>query len=109
LETQLSGIIIKTTKVTTMKIEWDAIKAVSNKTKHGVSFDLATRVFFDPCRIETHDQWEDYGEDRWATIGIVDPAVLYVVYTVRDGDTIRIISARKANEKERKQYRQANP
>ena len=92
-----------------MKFEWDAVKAVSNKTKHGVSFDLATRVFFDPCRIETHDQWEDYGEDRWATIGIVDPAVLYVVYTVRDGDTIRIISARKANEKERKQYRQANP
>jgi uncharacterized DUF497 family protein len=66
-------------------------------------------VFFDPCRIETHDQWGGYGEDRWATLGLVDPALLYVVYTVRDGDTIRIISARKANEKERKQYRQANP
>jgi uncharacterized DUF497 family protein len=108
LSAPLLVLSLKTTKVTTMKFEWDATKAIGNKTKHGVNFDLATRVFFDPCRIETHDQWEDYGEDRWATIGLVDPAVLYVVYTVRDGDTIRIISARKANEKERKQYRQAN-
>ncbi|NOS87337.1 MAG: hypothetical protein HOP34_02140 [Methylococcaceae bacterium] len=58
--------------------------------------------------IETHDQSHDYGEDRWATMGMVNHAVLYVVYTVRDGDTIRLISARKANEKERKQYDQAH-
>lgn len=92
-----------------MNFEWDADKASSNKAKHGVSFDLAARVFLDPYRIEAYDNREHYGEDRWATIGIVDPAVLYVVYTVRDGDTVRLISARKANEKERKQYRQAHP
>lgn len=91
-----------------MNFEWDGTKAANNQIKHGISFDLAARVFFDPYRIEAHDQKEGYGEDRWATIGIVDPAFLYVVYTVRDGDTIRIISARKANEKERQQYHQAN-
>ena len=88
--------------------EYDSAKAASNVLKHGVSFELATRVFFDPFRIEAHDQSENYGEDRWATIGMVDYGVLYVVYTVRDGDTIRLISARKANEKERKHYHQAN-
>ncbi|PAT32120.1 hypothetical protein CLI92_06230 [Vandammella animalimorsus] len=53
---------------------------------------------------------QDYGEDRWATIGLFWSALLYVVYTVRDdGKTIRLISARKANGKEAKQYREANP
>ena len=100
---------MKTTEVTTMNFDWDDIKACSNKAKHGVSFDTAARVFLDPLRIETYDNQESYGEDRWATIGVAAQAVLYVVYTVRDGDTIRLISARKANERERKQYRQANP
>lgn len=91
-----------------INFEFDPIKAARNQTKHGVSFELAVRVFFDPLRIETHDHSENYGEDRWATIGMVHHSVLYVVYTVRDGDTIRLISARKANDKERKQYHQAN-
>jgi len=92
-----------------MDFEWDADKAASNELKHGVSFDTAARVFLDPCRIETCDAREDYGEDRWATIGFASPALLYVVYTIRHGETVRLISARKANEKERRQYRQANP
>ncbi|MCX7097309.1 MAG: BrnT family toxin [Methylococcales bacterium] len=91
-----------------INFEFDPTKATRNEAKHGVSFGLAVRVFFDPCRIESHDPSEEYGEDRWATIGMVNHAVLYVVYTVRDGDTIRLISARKANEKERKQYYQAH-
>lgn len=100
---------MKTTKVTTMDFDWDEFKANRNKARHGVSFDIAARVFLDPFRIETHDNRENYGEDRWVTIGVVVQIVLYVVYTVRDGDTIRLISARKANEKERKQYHQAHP
>ena len=48
-------------------------------------------------------------EDRWATIGLVAWSVLYVVYTVREEETIRIISARKAVSHEQKQYRKANP
>lgn len=92
-----------------MNFEWDITKSESNKAKHGVSFNFAARVFVDPYRLKTYDDRDWYGEDRWATIGFVDPALLYVVYTVRDGDTIRLISARKANEKERKQYRQVHP
>ena len=48
-------------------------------------------------------------EDRWATIGLVAWSILYVVYTVREEETIRIISARKAVPHEQKQYRKANP
>lgn len=92
-----------------MDFEWDADKAAQNLRKHGVQFSVAARAFFDPCRIEVYDEREGYREDRWITIGYADPALLYVVYTVRSGETIRLISARKANEQERKQYRQANP
>jgi len=63
-------------------------------------------VFLDPNRIETFDGREAYGEDRWKTIGLVNFAVLAVVYTVRnkDSETIRLISARKADTYERTQY-----
>jgi uncharacterized DUF497 family protein len=92
-----------------MKVEWDPTKAAKNLNKHAVAFEDAVRVFYDAGRIEMHDGRDSYGEDRWATIGLVYPAILYVVYTVRDGDTVRLISARKANAHEQKQYRQANP
>lgn len=91
-----------------MELEWDADKAARNLKKHGVSFEDAELVFHDAGRIETYDGREDYGEDRWATIGLACSTVLYVVYTIRHKDTIRLISARKADAKERKQYRQAN-
>ncbi len=91
-----------------MEFEWDAEKAASNLRKHGVAFEDAELVFCDLGRIETYDNREDYGEDRWATIGGVGPVLLYVVYTVRHEKIFRLISARKANESERKQYRKAN-
>lgn len=91
-----------------MEFEWDEAKAAANLRKHGVRFSVAIRALLDPDHVETYDGREDYGEDRWAAIGYVDPALLYVVYTIRHGDTYRLISARKANEQERKQYRQAN-
>lgn len=91
-----------------MELEWDADKAARNLMKHGVSFEDAAFVFYDSRRIEAYDGGEDYGEDRWATIGLACTAVLYVVYTVRDEDTVRLISARKADAEERKQYREAN-
>ena len=91
-----------------MDFEWDAGKAALNLRKHGVSFEDATRVFLDPNRIETFDGRDAYGEDRWKTVGMVEPALLAVVYTGRgnDGDTIRVISARKADAHERAQYRE---
>jgi len=91
-----------------MEFEWDAAKAARNLKKHGVSFEDAELVFYDPGRIETYDERGDYGEDRWATIGLAYTAILYVVYTVRHENTIRFISARKANADERKQYSEAN-
>lgn len=92
-----------------MELEWDAAKAAQNLKKHGVAFEDAALVFYDADRIEVYDDREDYGEERWATIGLACSAVLFVVYTIRYGDTIRLISARKANANERKHYREANP
>ena len=89
-----------------MEFEWDTSKAQSNQSKHGVCFEDAAQVFLDPNRIETFDGREVYGEDRWKTVGRVSLALLAVVYTVRgqDGETIRLISARKADAYERTQY-----
>ncbi len=55
-----------------MKFEWDSDKAQSNLRKHQVSFEEAARVFLDPNRIETFDGREDYSEDRWKTVGLVE-------------------------------------
>ena len=91
-----------------MEFEWNPDKAETNLRKHHVSFEDAARVFLDPNRIETFDGREAYGEDRWKTVGLVEPALLAVVYTVRgkDNDIIRLVSARKADTHERAQYRE---
>ena len=91
-----------------MEFEWHADKASSNLRKHGVSFEDAARVFLDPDRIETFDGRDPDGEDRWKTVGLVESALLAVVYTVRGkgSEIIRIISARKADANERSQYRE---
>ena len=91
-----------------MDFDWHPAKAEANLRKHGISFEDAVRVFVDAERIETYDGREPYGEDRWKTIGFAAPALLAVVYTVRDqdGEVIRLISARKADKNERTQYRE---
>ncbi len=93
-----------------MEFEWDPDKARRNLLKHGVAFEDAMHVFFDPRWVETYDGRESYGEDRWAIIGASEtwPMLLYVIYTVRNGSIIRLISARKANGIEQKRYREAN-
>jgi uncharacterized DUF497 family protein len=68
-----------------LRFSWGEHKNLTNQRKHRVSFEVAARVFVDANRIEQYDE-EDYGEDRWITIGIVGPALLAVVYTVRDED-----------------------
>lgn len=89
-----------------MEFEWNPDKAKTNLRKHHVSFEDAARVFLDLNRIETFDGREAYGEDRWKTVGLVAPALLAVVYTIRgENDAIlRLISARKADSHEREQY-----
>ena len=91
-----------------MEFEWDPSKGDANLRKHHVSFEDAARVFLDVQRIETRDDRENYGEDRWKAIRLVEPALLAVVYAIRgkDGNLIRLISARKADAHERAQYRE---
>jgi uncharacterized DUF497 family protein len=92
-----------------MELEWDADKAALNLQKHGVAFEDAQFIFYDAGRIERYDGREDYGEDRWVTVGFVYSRLLAVAYTVRDEETIRLISARKADSHEQNEYREANP
>ena len=91
-----------------MQFEWDPHKATTNFRKHRIRFETAIRVFLDPHRIETLDDTDDYGEERWKTIGLVEPDLLVVIYTFRgDNDQIiRMISARKAETYEKEQYRE---
>jgi len=89
-----------------LEFEWDEEKNESNLSKHGIDFEEAAKVFLDPWRQEWLDD-RGYGEDRWQSVGIATfPRVLFVVYTEREGDVIRIISARKATKREEKSYRQ---
>ncbi|MCL2007588.1 MAG: BrnT family toxin [Treponema sp.] len=85
-----------------MNFEWDPKKDRINKKIHGISFSTAKFVFNDTERWERYDSSHSEEEDRWQTIGLVDK-VLFVVYT-EQGDNIRIISARMADEKELRVY-----
>lgn len=88
-----------------MNYDWDEIKRDINLSKHGIDFFAATSVFEDTERIETIDDRIDYGEERVQVIGMARPGLLFVVYTERDkGDTYRIISARRANKREKALY-----
>ena len=86
-----------------LKFGWGRSKARSNYAKHGVSFDLAKGVFKDPFAVEFLDDRQDYGEQRFVIIGMVDDHLLYVAYTERN-EVIRIISARRATNYEEEAY-----
>ena len=82
---------------------WDSEKASINLSKHGVSFEVACQIFFDPfLRLEDASTGE---EERDAAIGLTeDWTLLFVVHILREGETIRIISARPATAPERRIY-----
>ena len=88
-----------------MEIGFDPDKRQTNLSKHGVDFLVAARVFLDPHRIDGADARRDYGEERQICVGKVDDRVYVVVYVERQ-QTLRIISARKANEREQRKYRE---
>jgi len=85
------------------KFEWDDIKEKINIAKHGISFKQATKVFKDDNKIISYDAIHSVYEKRYNLIGRINK-LYFVVYTVRHKDTIRIISARYANKKERDLY-----
>lgn len=85
-----------------MEFEWDAQKARLNLKKHGVNFSDTVAVFEDELAITICD--ESTHEERFITLGMdILDRILVVVYTFRR-DRIRIISARKASNREIKQY-----
>lgn len=94
-------------------IEWDDAKDEANYRKHGIRFEEAAWVFDDPLAVSVQDRIEN-GEQRWQTVGLVGGCLLllvaHTVYVEVHGvemEVIRIISARRADRKERKCYEQS--
>jgi uncharacterized DUF497 family protein len=91
-----------------LEFEWHKAKAKDNFRRHGVSFDLAKKVFQDPFAIDRLDDREEHGEVRFAIVGMAEGKVLlFVAYTERE-ERIRIISARRATQYEQDDYFQQN-
>ena len=87
-----------------MNFEWDENKRRSNQQKHSVDFADVTAVFFDEFTISIEDP-DHHNEQRFIAIGMSAKGdLVVVVYAYSDGDTIRIISARRADRPERKIY-----
>lgn len=85
-----------------MDFEWDQQKNNTNFEKHGLRFEDVSLVF-DGCTVTFEDDRNDYGEVRYITLGELEKRVVILVHTIR-GTRIRIISMRKANEREKKIY-----
>lgn len=93
----------------TFHFEWDAAKARSNLSKHGITFRLAMSVLRDPLAITLYDDEHSEYEERWVTVGLASNGqCLVVVHTSTQTSAsdmlIRIISARKANHGEQRDY-----
>ena len=88
-----------------MRFEWDTEKEKINIIKHKMDFKTAALLFNDENRVEYYDDEHSQEEDRYKAIGIIGKTLMVatVVFTDR-GESIRIISARKATEKERRLY-----
>ncbi len=86
-----------------MLFEGEQNKSIKCLKERGFDFAYATLVFNDEARMTIHDCRYDYGEDRYITYGSIDCRLFCVVFTIRNG-RLRIISARKANERELRAY-----
>jgi len=84
-----------------MQFEWNPIKARQNLKKHGVSFDEAVTVFYDPLSATFDDPDHSIDEQRCITVGLSSKGRLLVVAHVERGENTRIISARPATAHER--------
>ena len=90
-----------------LRFEWDERKATRNAAKHGISFVEAATAFGDPLSITIEDPGEFDAEQRFVLLGTTHRGKLFVVVHTERGDSIRIISARRATRREREQYEQA--
>lgn len=88
-----------------LEFEWDDKKSASNEKKHGVSFDEAKSIFTDQFARLIADPDNSDEEDRFILLGTsIHSRLLVVCHCVRMNDSIRIISARKADKQEREIY-----
>jgi uncharacterized DUF497 family protein len=94
------------------QFEWDEVKAAINERKHGVKFEVASSVFYDPGLLTIADFEHSDKEERWFSIGAARNGVIYAVsYVWFNPDPaevkIRLISARKATQAECRLYEEA--
>jgi uncharacterized DUF497 family protein len=89
-----------------MSFEWNAAKNRSNIRKHGFDFAEAEEIFRGALLVRA-DTREDYGEERWIGIGVIQGRCVSVAFTEPSPDIIRIISLRRADHEERKEYEKA--
>ena len=87
-----------------MRFEWDREKAKLNSRKHGVSFDEAVTVFYDPLSATFDDLDHSSSERRLITVGYSSRGRLLVISHADRGEAIRIISPRAATASERKRH-----
>ncbi|CAK16655.1 BrnT family toxin [Pseudomonas entomophila] len=86
-----------------MAFDWDEEKNLLNIRKHGIDFNDVPEMFRHPM-LALRDERFDYAEARWISMGWINAWVSVVAYTERQGDVIRIISARRATRREVTRY-----
>lgn len=92
----------------TVRFEWDQSKDESNRRKHGLGFDDAKSLFTSGNDyLELFDESHSDDEERFVAIGPIESGVIVIVWTERDAETIRIISARFATKSEIELFRQS--
>lgn len=87
-----------------MQFEFDTDEQTVNLRKRGINLRDASYVSLDTCRLDAADERKDYGGERRVIVGPVEDRLWVVVYT-RRADAIRLISASKSNERDKKRYR----
>jgi uncharacterized DUF497 family protein len=88
-----------------VKVAWDDAKDLANQRKHGIGFDEAAELFRSGVDyLEIYDEEHSVAEDRFIAIGPIRRGLLLIIWTERDEDLIRIISARWATRREQALY-----
>lgn len=91
-----------------MQVEWNERKRETNLRKHQLDFADVWKVFQRPMLVALDERSDEYGEDRWVGLGMLDETrIVVVIYTELPNDVIRVISFRKALSYERERYQQA--
>jgi hypothetical protein len=98
-------VVTKCIYTSAVEFEWDEAKRKANVRKHGLDFVDAQRVFTG-VTVTTPDDREDYGEDRFVTVGLLMGIAVVIVHTERR-DAIRVISMRRATQREERNYYEA--